>query len=574
MNDIAPIGTTKGPGETAHEYLFITPDRERRAKVGEFVYYETVVDGQPRRVLGRITGRQPVRLFPDGFLADPDVPPDEVASMIGYAEREYELFEVSVVVLGYYDETLGDFVNPRLPPRAGTPIYVTDSEMLARVLSKRAMGQTGAAHIGSLLSRPVGEVPIAIDLRAVTSTHLAIIASTGAGKSYLAGVLVEELMMSRNRAAVLIVDPHGEYSTLTQMQEPALSTVEGLDDFLGDDDYRPRVEIIHPEDVKVRISSLTLGDLRYLLPEMSERMHYVLGRAYGLAGRQYGAKWTLAQFRLAVRDAERQMSGKGEPSIEEQVAELEQESDFGTAGAVIWRINSRLEGSTIFNDFESLPLDRLFRPGQCTVLQLNEVDHREQQVVVATLLRRLLYARMQTEKRLAVEGDDVYLPYPAFVLIEEAHNFAPASADLVSSQVLKTILSEGRKFGAAVGLISQRPGKLDADVLSQCMTQFILRIVNPIDQARVAESVESVGRDLLGELPALSKGQAIVAGAAINTPVLCRVRRRITAHGAEDVDAPARWLEWFASDQAGRRDRDRALPVEPETRGRSKLFKT
>ena len=71
---------------------------------------------------------------------------------------------------------------------------------------------------------------------------------------------------------------------------------------------------------------------------------------------------------------------------------------------------------------------------------------------------------------------------------------------------MKTILSEGRKFGVAVGLISQRPGKLDADVLSQCMTQFILRIVNPVDQARVAESVESVGRDLLQELPALSKG--------------------------------------------------------------------
>ena len=209
------------------------------------------------------------------------------------------------------------------------------------------------------------------------------------------------------------------------------------------------------------------------------------------------------------------------------------------------------------------------------MLQLNEVDPREQQVIVATLLlRRLLHARMQTEKRQAVESDEAYLPYPAYVLIEEAHNFAPASADLVSSQILKTILSEGRKFGVAVGLISQRPGKLDADVLSQCMTQFILRIVNPVDQARVAESVESVGRDLLKELPALSKGQSIIAGAAVNTPVLCRVRRRITEHGAEDMDAPARWLEWFADDRASQRERDLALPSEPETRGRSKLFKT
>jgi len=71
------------------------------------------------------------------------------------------------------------------------------------------------------------------------------------------------------------------------------------------------------------------------------------------------------------------------------------------------------------------------------------------------------------------------------------------------------------------------------------MTQLILRIINPIDQNRVAESV---GRNLLHELPALSKGQAIVVGAAVNTPVLCRVRRQITEHGAEDVDAPARCL--------------------------------
>jgi DNA helicase HerA-like ATPase len=565
MNLNTPIGTTKGPGETPHEYTFITPDRAQTAKSGEFVYYQATVDGQSRRVLGRITGRQPVRLFPDSFLADPTVPPAEVATMVGYAGHDHELFEISVGILGYYDESLGDFINPRLPPRAGTSIYIADDAMLARILSKRASGQTGAAQIGSLLSRPADAVPVAVDLRAVTSTHLAIIASTGAGKSYLAGVLVEELMMPHNRAAVLIVDPHGEYDTLTQMQ--------GLDEFTADE-YRPRVEIIRPDDIKVRISSLTLADLRYLLPDLSERMHYVLGRAYNLVGHKYGPKWTLAQFRLAVREAEVRMGGKGEQSVEEQIEELSQGDDLSTAGALIWRINSRLEGSSIFDNLQSLPLDRLFQPGQCTVLQLNEVDQREQQVVVATLLRRLLHARMQTEKRLAVEGDETYLPYPAFVLIEEAHNFAPAAADLVSSQILKTILSEGRKFGVAVGLISQRPGKLDADVLSQCMTQFILRIVNPVDQARVAESIETVGRDLLKELPALSKGQAIVAGAAVNTPVLCRVRRRLTEHGAEDVDAPARWQEWFAGDQAGRHERDRALPAEPETRGRSKLFKT
>ena len=221
-----------------------------------------------------------------------------------------------------------------------------------------------------------------------------------------------------------------------------------------------------------------------------------------------------------------------------------------TTGALIWRLQSALGNSHIFHDFENMELDELFKPGQCTVVQLNEVDRREQQVIVATLLRRVYQARMDTSKNKVARGDRTYMPYPVFCLIEEAHNYAPANADAVSSEVLKTILSEGRKFGVSIGLITQRPGKLDSDVLSQCMTQCIMRITNPIDQDKIAASVESVGRDLLKELSSLSKGQVIVSGASVNTPVLLRVRKRITHHGGQDLDAPEEWLNWFETDQA------------------------
>jgi len=226
---------------------------------------------------------------------------------------------------------------------------------------------------------------------------------------------------------------------------------------------------------------------------------------------------------------------------------------------LLWRLKGALGNSHIFHDFENLELNELFRPGQCTIIQLNEIDRREQQVIVATLLRRVYQARMDTAKGKLERGDPSHLPYPVFCLLEEAHNYAPANADAVSSDVLKTILSEGRKFGVGIGLITQRPGKLDSDVLSQCMTQCIMRITNPIDQNRIAESVESVGRDLLKELPSLSKGQVIVSGASVNTPVLVRVRRRITQHGGQDLDAPAEWLKWFEEDRPAEEARAAAL---------------
>ncbi|HEU4597266.1 MAG TPA: ATP-binding protein, partial [Pyrinomonadaceae bacterium] len=159
----------------------------------------------------------------------------------------------------------------------------------------------------------------------------------------------------------------------------------------------------------------------------------------------------------------------------------------------------------------------------------------------------------------ATPGSDMELRYPVFTLLEEAHRFAPAGQTVVSTNILKQILSEGRKFGVGIGLITQRPGKLDQDVLSQCMTQVIMRIVNPVDQDTVAKSVEGAGRQLLNELPALTKGQAVISGVGVNTPVMCRVRERLTRHGGETFDAPAEWAKWHTKDEQQHREQDSAL---------------
>ncbi|MEA1977581.1 MAG: ATP-binding protein, partial [Chloroflexota bacterium] len=466
MSEIRPIGLTKGPGETPHEFTFVSPDRDQSLKVGEFITYRTEVDGAERDILSRVTERRPLRLYPDAFLADPDINPDDVAAMVGYHQGGHELFELTATVIGYYEQKIGDFINPRLPPRVGRPIYLADDYELAKLLSKREAGEIGSAHIGSLLSRGAERVPISVDVAAITSTHLAIIASTGAGKSYLAAVLIEELMKPYNRAAVLIVDPHSEYQTLTEMMN---------NDEFSKGEYRPQVKIFLPGEVKIRTASLGLNDLYYLLPNLTERMEYLLGRAYrdvcSASKKEKGApdRWAIAELQIRLREL-----GEGNGEDEEQ----ERDDRYAnTADALIWRLESVLKHSIIFDDFEHLKLQDLFLPGRCSVLQLNEVDEKQQRVMVATLLRRLFHARVQTEKGQVGPEDELYLPYPTFVLIEEAHHFAPAGTNVISTNVLKQVLTEGRKFGVSVGLISQRPGRLDPDVLSQCNTQFILRIV-------------------------------------------------------------------------------------------------
>ncbi|MBC7930335.1 MAG: DUF87 domain-containing protein, partial [Rubrivivax sp.] len=266
-------GTVKGPGELPHEFLFITADNER-ARIGEFVYY-TARDGvEERRIIGNVTGRRLVRNLPDAFFSDPETPPSVVSSLIGLDGEGCELYEITVETVGYFHAALGDFVNPRIPPRPGDPVFLASSATLSDCLSPRHMGETGSAHLGSLLTREAGAVPVVLSIKDVVSTHLAILASTGAGKSYTAGVLVEELMMPYNRAAVLIVDPHGEYDTLRSIEDDTRFCD-------GRDDYRPEVKIFTHERVRVRFSSLTEADIKYLLPEgTSDKMLHFLGQAF------------------------------------------------------------------------------------------------------------------------------------------------------------------------------------------------------------------------------------------------------------------------------------------------------
>lgn len=536
------IGTVKGPGELPHEYLLITRD-DSKARVGEFVYYEARDGNTTRRIVGTIKQRRLVRALPDAFLGDPETSPASVAAMIGLTAGSAEIYEIEVEMIGYFSTELNDFVNPRIPPKPGDPCYLSSSETLSEMLSPRKIAEPGSAHIGSLLTRAADEVPVVLSVADVVATHLAILASTGSGKSYTAGVFVEELMQAYNRAAVLIVDPHGEYHTL--------QSVHGDEQFTGPDGYRPKVKIFTPEKIRVRFSTLTEADIKYLLPEgTSEKMRHILSQAFrALIGGRGKDKGLYGYFDL--RDAVLAQKYEGDGG--------DGSGNASSIEGLLWRLDSRFDRKDgIFHDSEHIPLQELFRPGQCTVLELSDIEQHEQQVIVGTLLRRVNKARVMTVRQEADRGEN-FLDYPVFTLLEEAHRFAPAGASVVSTNILKQILSEGRKFGVGIGLITQRPGKLDQDVLSQCMTQIIMRIVNPIDQQTVAQTVEGAGRAMLAELPALTKGQAVISGVGINTPVMCRIRSRLTKHGGETFDAPSEWAKWHASGEKAKREEEEAL---------------
>jgi DNA helicase HerA-like ATPase len=465
--------------------------------------------------LGKISQVQLLDHIPDRIFADTEIDPGTIVALVGFTHPNPEIYAVTVEVIGYFNQKMG-FINPRRAPDPGAKVFLASNRLLKSILNKRDETAIGGAHLGSLLLRDEGAVPVVLDVKEMVSTHLAILAGTGSGKSYTAGVLIEELLLPKNRAAVLIFDPHGEYHTLAEMQSHPK--------FFGEDGYRPKVKVLSPQEIKIRVSSLNFFDILTLLPETTDRQKSFLEKAFRKTTQFNPIRWTIQDLIDAVNEADSAEDG----------------SQGSSAAALEWKLE-QIDRSPYFDNLQHLAPKDLFEPGQVTILQMHEISQEEQQVIAAAILRQANYARINTHKGKIQPGDENYLPYPVFILLEEAHRFAPAHEPSRCKQVLRTILSEGRKFGLGVGLITQRPGKLDSDILSQCMSQFLMRIVNPADQENLRHSVEAAGRDLLQELPALSKGQVIVSGVCVNTPVLCKVRKRYTQHGGETLDILGLW---------------------------------
>jgi len=513
-----PLGIALKPGRDANEFIFLTPDN-KKLKTGEFVYYTAPIQVKEhgdkekfrtrnQKIYARVTNRKEHRGYPNEFLADPEIKPKVVANKLGLELENIERYEITAKIIGFYDNRLNDFTNPRIVPRPGTPIKLAPNSDLEKFLTNIDEG-VASANIGDLLHRSPGQVNINLPVDSFTSTHLSILASTGSGKSYTCSVIAEELMKPSSRAALLVLDPHGEYHTLKD--------IERINEFESDDGYSPNVKIWKPRDIKIRLSELSFSDLLSSLDSPTDAQEPILKEAWNqLSSKEY----------IETKELIKKCKEIGE-----------NENNLKSAEALEWRIKKALSRE-LFHHSHHLSLSELLNPGQCSILQLDTISRRDQQMLVNVLFRKIYRDRVKYEK-----GRESKLDFPVFAILEEAHRFAPAGGEARSLPILRKILSEGRKFGFGVGVISQRPSKLDDDILSQCKTQVIMQIQNPNDQDAIQRAVEKVGSDLLSELPGLTPGQAVVAGDSVNTPFLCRIREKITDHGAESLRTSKRWRD-------------------------------
>jgi DNA helicase HerA-like ATPase len=155
-----------------------------------------------RSIVGVVKCRSSAINISSIIFSDPSIDPFEILSMLGIERDLAELYEVTVENIGYFESAINDFINPRVPPTVGDKVYLAPSEMLKEMISPKDIGETGGAHIGSLLTREEDEVSYYPLCKRACFNSSCNTCFNRCRKSYTAGVLIEELMRPYNRAAV------------------------------------------------------------------------------------------------------------------------------------------------------------------------------------------------------------------------------------------------------------------------------------------------------------------------------------------------------------------------------------
>ncbi|MBV9199146.1 MAG: ATP-binding protein [Alphaproteobacteria bacterium] len=104
---------------------------------------------------------------------------------------------------------------------------------------------------------------------------------------------------------------------------------------------------------------------------------------------------------------------------------------------------------------------------------------------------------------------------PIFIVLDEAHNFAPEHSDnplrnRVTTRLMQ-IASEGRKFGLYLILATQRPTKLHKELVPECENSCLLRVQSDLELQFVCNNL-GYDKDLIKQIKGFAQGRGLFNG--------------------------------------------------------------
>jgi len=391
-----------------------------------------------------------------------DYPTEELSTNI------YRIYEADIIEEGIISTEEAELhlriTEPSDMAKAGQSVFIPSEDVIAEAMGFEKASET-ALRIGRTritvedMAHREKEIPDNVLLKPdIIQRHIFIGGTTGSGKSFATGILLEEL--NKFRVPIVILDSQNEYVALTQD--------------LGGIVLRPGV------DYTVRLSSLAEAEVLDLVPTLRGTHGLEL-----LAFSFLGLKRERREFGLP--DLSRRMEQDG-PTLNLAPNSIQ----IG-----IRRTQTSLERHRFLGERTNwVPLITKY---PIVNVDCGNLDQGQLQLVVGATLRELQYLRLQKQ-----------IP-PYVAVLDEAHLLVPEGEDTPCKQVIRENVRIGRHYGISMILITQSPVDIDKKTIRQCNTRLIFALEpDQLDSIRGVKA--DATEDMLSRLPKMPVGTCLLSG--------------------------------------------------------------
>lgn len=474
----------------------------------------------------------------------------------GMRNHIIEAFPLGVLRDGEFERG-GDSLA--IPPKDVKPATIED---IKRIYSDSVNVEEGFCF-SKLSSNSAVQVPV--NGNKFFNKHIAIVGSTGSGKSHTLATIIQKAIAEKagnftlNNSHVIVFDIHSEYRSafpsanfidISNLSLPYwMLNGEELEEFFLDteandhnqrnvfkeaiiQDRKARFQGLETDRQRIHLDSPLVFDIQAVLETAKSRNEEMIdtGETYASGAKKGQAKITQGSLFGKLTNFVNRLESK----INDRRLDffLGTKSKEVTFEATLQTLLGYSEGNK----------------SNITVIDLSGVPFEVLSITVS-LISRLIFEYGYIYKRLRCANnpnEKVNSDVPILLVYEEAHKYVPNS-ELSKYRSSKTsierIAKEGRKYGVTLLLASQRPSEISETIFSQCNNFIAMRLTNPVDQSYVRKLLPDSLGSLIDKMTSFRQGEALLVGESVVLPSIVQIVQCDPAPSSNDIPYWELWKE-------------------------------
>ena len=488
------IGVFKGFIESGLEFkadLVVPYQSEFTPLLGSFLVVEV---SKQRYLLGRITRFHPVGLMAGAEAEDYLARMTKAGRSVPEDLKEAKLrYNVNVKLLGGL--TLGGKGDPKYEPsmrqlpHLGARVGIPTEDALRLICSLGVEAGEKPAILGRLAfgnhvfdGDGQANMPVPFDVRRLVGRRTYVFAHAGYGKTNLVKLLVTKLYETNPEVGFLIFDPEGEYAVTDKKGRPGLADVPGLQDkvvLYTDRKLSPKYQRFLAGDVHLNLGSLRPGNVvkNCVPPEKWEQVW-----ANAVRGLQEH-EWA-GLVRLLESDGYRADSA--------EIREIVQNVAETTPPAIV---NNIVPVVKRLHDKASRMLDGIFwhlERKHIVVVDISLMASVHGRWIASLILNEI-FQRNQANFTAGAQGELLNV----VTVVEEAQTVLSSDREK-GETIFVEWAKEGRKYGLGSIFVTQQPGAIPSELVSQGDNFFVFHLLSTDDLASLQRANAHFSADVLG----------------------------------------------------------------------------